>query len=269
MSHDDHDHGTAFDPIARAKDWIVAMKSARYARTNPFGINDTHRLAVAQDIEETLLRSYNMDPTNYGVYNAYYLFLTIHELRATPLAKEHARKVSSLTIGAAFKEDTNPAPWLTASVAVLNLFFLDQEKWRDAETSPPAAALEDYRQKMGYCLQQYAVLKQKAIADRRWKVISEERRRELDEREQFATKAFAQFDAMLARQGREDAADRKTAVNGAGAESLAPGRRKCRGITSGRTLRRKFGEKMGKKRQLMNNFSKYYNFHIYNFNYPC
>ena len=187
------------DMVTAAKDWLVDLKSTRYERTNDKPMSEAHRLAVAGDIENMFLRSYRMDPTDFGVYNGYFLFLTIHELRATPRARDHARLVSRNTIAAASREDTDPSPWMTAAMAVLNLFFLDMEDWSADGARPPARAVEDYKLQMDHCIRQFAVLKQKAIHEKRWEAIPVDRRTALDEREQFARKTFKQFDVLLAR----------------------------------------------------------------------
>ena len=201
--HSGHDHGSKsvslVDAITSAKDFLVDLKSAGYERTNPTAVSKAHKQHIAGEIEQMLLRSYKMDPTNYGVYNAYYLFLTAHELRASPAAFEHARKISHHTISRAQIEDTAPGPWLTAEMALLNLFLLDQHDWREQGIDPPVEKLVEYRDFSAYCKQQFHVLKQRAIADGRWETISAEKRSEMDERQYFAGKTFEQFDVLIAR----------------------------------------------------------------------
>ena len=202
--HADHHYtGSLVDAIASAKGFLVDLKNARYERTNPNSISEAHKLQVAGEIEQMLMRSYQMDPTNYGVYNAYYLFLTIHELGATPAAIEQARKISHHTIARAQKEKVAPAPWLTADMALLNLFLLDQQDWNKKGIEPPIEKLREYRNFSAYCKQNFAVLKQRAIADGRWQTISQDKRDEMDEHQQFASKTFEQFDVMIARQSEK------------------------------------------------------------------
>ena len=191
-----HGHGA----IPAARDWLVDLKATRFDRTNPKSMSEAHRQTVAADIESMLLRGYKMDPTDYGVYNGYFLFLTIHELRGQPIARDHARLVSRNTVACASREDTDPAPWMTATMAVLNLFFLDLEDCRAKDRQPPQEMLIEYRQQMSHCLRQFAVLREKALHEKRWEMIPEEQREAMLERERFALKTFEQFDAMLARQ---------------------------------------------------------------------
>lgn len=226
--HDDPAHGHESERaslaageaglIPAAKDWLSELKDVRYERTNPKSMTEAHRLTVAADIENMLLRGYRMDPTDYGVYNGYFLFLTIHKLRATPRARDHARAVSRNTIACAAKEDTDPAPWMTGAMAVLNLFFLDLEDYRARNEEPPAGMVREYRQQMAHCLRQFGVLREKSIHEKRWLEIPLEQRVAMTEREQFARKTYEQFDAMLARSegGREE--EEHTAANPAPAK---------------------------------------------------
>jgi hypothetical protein len=202
-SHAGHDHDNKsngfIDAIAVAKDFIDDMKAAGYERTSPYAVTEAHKKHVAGEIEQMLLRSYKMDPTNYGVYNAYYLFLTIHEFRSTPVALDQARKISHITIARARDEDTAPGPWLTAEMALLNLFFLDQGEWNKQGIAAPIDKLREYRDFSAYLQQQFEVLKQRAIAEGRWETISVAQREEMNERQRFAGKTFEQFDIMIAR----------------------------------------------------------------------
>ncbi|HRX53174.1 MAG TPA: hypothetical protein P5016_01630 [Verrucomicrobiales bacterium] len=200
--HGEHCHHeeVTHDHLTEAKDFLWDLsKTVRYGRTNRRPISEAHRLSVAGDIEEMLLRAYRMDPSDYGVYNSYFLFLTINDLRATPVAREQARKISNNTIGEAFAQKEDPAAWLTASGAVLNLFFLDLEDGKQAGKPMAREAVSSYKQKMGYCLQQYAVLKREADRDGRWELLSSDLQKQILERELFNRRTFAQFDAMLER----------------------------------------------------------------------
>jgi len=206
--HGDEDGGlrlmTFTEGITAAKEFLSGMRAANYDRTNPYAVSELHKKYVSADIERMLMRSYKMDPTNYGVYNAYYLFLTIHEFGATPAAITQARKISEFTIARAQAEKTAPSPWLTAEMALLNLFLLDQKEWNEKGIEPPIDKLREYRDFSAYCKQNFAVLKQRAIADGRWETISKDKRDEMDERQQFASKTFEQFDVMIARQSKNE-----------------------------------------------------------------
>lgn len=203
----DHDHGHGSEGkaavsegwLADSVDWLHDLSFKRYDRTNPHSISPRHKLAITQEIADMLLRGYKMDPTDYGVYDGYFLFLTIHEFGGTPEMKEHARLVSRITVDAARDELEDPQPWLTAAGALLNLYFLDQADLKAKGQEAPVKMIEDYRQHMAYLLNQYAVVREKAKAEGRWEAISEARRDAMRDRERFAVMAAKQFDAMLAR----------------------------------------------------------------------
>lgn len=205
--HCNHDHGHGSEGkatmsegwLADSVDWLHDLSFKRYDRTNPHSISERHKLAITQDIADMMLRGYKMDPTDYGVYDGYFLFLTIHEFGGTPEMKEHARLVSRITVDAARDELEDPQPWLTAAGALLNLYFLDQADLKAKGQEAPVKMIEDYRQHMAYLLNQYAVVREKAKAEGRWEAISEARRDAMRDRERFAVMAAKQFDAMLAR----------------------------------------------------------------------
>ncbi len=204
-AHHDHDHEIAAVNdadagwLATSKEWLRDLRAAAYDRTSPFAVSEAHQKAVAADIENMLLRAYKMDPTDFGVYNGYFLFLTIHELRATPVAKDHARLISRMTVSEAMKEEIDPQPWLTACMATLNLFFLDQQEYGEREEPLPVALLEEFKQQMVYCLHRYELARELAKSEGRWELISEQRRESMRERERFSRMALDQFDTLLAR----------------------------------------------------------------------
>ena len=185
--------------LEETKEWMHDLGIARYNRNSPFAVSGVHQKAIAADIEKMLLRSYQMDPTDFGVYNGYFMFLTIHQYGGTPATREHARLISRMTIGQAMKEEVDPQPWITAAMATMNLFFLEQEDYKTRGETIPVKLLEEFRQQMAYVLHRHAVLREEAKVAGRWDMISEERKESMRERERFATMASEQFDVMLAK----------------------------------------------------------------------
>lgn len=177
------------------------LRSRHFQRTNPHGLSEAHKRAVSQDIEEILLRSYLMSPSDYGVYNAYYLFLTVHESRATPEAREHARRIANITVAHATTETESPFPWLTAASALFDQFFLDQQDAGATGSKVPAEAILSYKNRIQYCLNQYQELKDRAVEGHRWESIGAPRRAEADERYLFISRASLQFDPLISRAG--------------------------------------------------------------------
>lgn len=182
---------------------LVDLDSERFRRTSRFAFTEAHKKAVAQEIERTLLRSYNMDPTDFGVYNSYYHFLTLHEMRGREEDIKGAFSVSEHSYQLALKNDTDPMPYLTAATAVLNQFFLEQRKFRrekgDHQAELPRELLEKNRSRVGYCLAQFVKLREAAIQEGRWHLVPGERRLEADDRLRRSLLMYKQFDAMLER----------------------------------------------------------------------
>lgn len=189
--------------VERALSRLLDLKKATYSRTNPTGLSKAHRSKVTADIEGVLLRSYKMDPTDYGVYNAYYLFLTSHDLRVTHATDEQAKRVAGMTVTAAMGEKENPFPWLTAASALLDEFFLDNQVAHERGISLPVAVVEDYKEKMACCLARFKALREVAIAEQRWQGIGEERISGAEERLRFLERASEQFTAILARESKK------------------------------------------------------------------
>lgn len=181
---------------------LMELKQANGHRTNPHGLSEAHRKKVAADIEEVLLHSYRMDPTDYGVYNAYVLFLTANELRARSSSLEQAKKVAGISVAAAEQERENPFPWLTAASALLDQFLLDQQQAREMGRPLPRAVVDDYRVKMTACLARFREIQGRAEAERRWQAIGVDRTASAMERLRFLERAAEQFAAVAARAER-------------------------------------------------------------------
>lgn len=183
-------------------DGLTELKQAKGRRTNPYGLSEAHRKKVAADIEEVLLHSYRMDPADYGVYNAYFLFLTANELRARPGSLEQAKRVAGMSVAAAEQERESPFPWLTAASALLDQFLLDQQKARETGSTLPRAVVDDYGMKMTACLARFREIQGRAEAEHRWQAIGVDRTASAMERLRFLERAAEQFAAVAARAER-------------------------------------------------------------------
>ena len=175
------------------------LRAAKSFRTNRHGLSERHRLTTAKKIENTLKKSYLLDPTHYGVYNDYYLFLTIHDLGSTEQSRARAGEISKRSIQATFFETENPEAFLTAASAVLNLFFEAQGQCKIAGRTLSREEVLRYSNLIDYCLAGYERLRGRRIAHGSWHLISPARRAEIMERARFARKTRAQFAAMLQR----------------------------------------------------------------------
>lgn len=188
--------------VGQGIEGLLELKHAKLHRTNPFGLTNAHRNKVAADIETILLRSYRMDPSDYGVYNAYLLFLTASDLRARPGTLEQAKQVAGWSVAAAREERESPFPWLTAASALLDEFLLDQQRARELGVELPRAVISDYGIQMNACLARVRELQSQAEAEHRWKAVGAERAASAMERLHFLERAAQQFAALAARAER-------------------------------------------------------------------
>ncbi|MEX2579329.1 MAG: hypothetical protein WD342_09745 [Verrucomicrobiales bacterium] len=191
--------GSEEPPIDRAKQWLGRLSAVKYLRTNPKSMSEAHLATVKKDIEGMLLRSYKMDPTHYGVYNSYHLFLTTHDFGGTESSREHAKLIARHTIDAVFHENEDPEPWLTAASAAMNLYLMETESFSVSGKPIPLETLKEYRSRVGFCLARFSELQAKAEEAGTWQNLSSPRQLEIVERERFAYRTYEQFDAMIAR----------------------------------------------------------------------
>lgn len=185
--------------LDRGKQWLQDRVIAQHTRTNPNSLNERHLATVHKDIEEMLLRSFKMDPTHYGAYDSYHLFLTTSDLGGSPGATEQAKRIANVAIGAAFKETEDPEPWLTAAAAGMNLYLMAAAPHMAEGTTIPLELLKEYRNKVGFCLSRFEEIQAASEKSGTWERLSMERQREIAERSLFAKRTFKQFDVMIAR----------------------------------------------------------------------
>ncbi len=197
-------HGEGESLVEPALDFLVDLDAERFRRTSGIPLSAEHQKAIADDIEKMMLRAYNMAPTDYGAYDAYFHFLMYHELRRTEEDRKRAYRMSEFTLQAVFKEKEDPMPWLTGSTATLNQFFIHQQDYRvekdDLEAVLPADVLAKYQDRMRYCLGHYFKLREEAVEAGRWQQVAEERRQEVEERARLGMRMLEQFQAMMDRE---------------------------------------------------------------------
>lgn len=200
-------------PLQQGKRWFQDRVIALHHRTNPNGLNERHLATVYRDIEEMLLRSFKLDPTHYGAYDSYHLFLTTHDFGGNPTANAQAVKVAQHAMAAAYQETEDPEPWLTAVAAGMNLYLMEAAPYMKKGETIPIEVVKEYREKIGFCLAQFDEIQQKAETNGNWARLSTERQMEISERSLFSKRTFKQFDAMIARAASSPApADPKDAV---------------------------------------------------------
>lgn len=181
------------------KRWIQDRVVAQHTRTNPNGLNQQHLNTVYKEIEELLLRSFKMDPTHYGAYDSYHLFLTTTNLGGSAGKANQARLVAGAAMSAARNEDEDPEPWLTAAAAGMNLYLMDAAPYMEKGESIPLDILKKYRDQIGFCLSRFDAIQTKSEKAGIWDNLSMDRQMEIAERSRFASRTFKQFDVMIAR----------------------------------------------------------------------
>ena len=186
--------------VERAHDFINGLQHASNQRSSKYSLSERHKLTAARQIEKKLRNSYLMDPTNYGVYEAYYLFLTTHDLGgATAESRDRAREISHQTISKASFETENPEALLTAAAAALNLFFLDLQEQKATGGSLSQSRIERHSDLIAELINRYESIRAQRMKEGTWNAIGEARRAEIAERARFARKTHQQFAAMLKR----------------------------------------------------------------------
>ncbi len=225
-SHEGHDHLPSRSVAARksgidkGKRWIQDRVIAQHTRTNPNGLSQQHLNTVYKEIEELLLRSFKMDPTHYGAYDSYHLFLTTTSLGGSPAKERQARLIAGAAMSAARGETEDPEPWLTAAAAGMNLYLMDAAPYMSEGETIPLDILKKYQEQIGYCLARFGEVQEKSEKAGIWDNLSMERQMEIAERSRFVSRTFQQFDVMIARaESRKSAPSPEGEVAGTESES--------------------------------------------------
>lgn len=202
----DHDHDDAApkrkieeNPIDFGKRWINERVVAQHTRTNPNSLTKPHLATVYREIQEMLLRSFKLDPTHFGAYDSYHLFLTTTDFGGNPFANEQARRIASVAIHAAKSETEDPEPWLTAAAAGMNLFLLDSGPYNAKNEPIPLEILQKYDRLIGECLRRFEIVQASCEKAGNWGNLSLARQREITERSLFLSRTHKQFGTLIAR----------------------------------------------------------------------
>lgn len=185
--------------IEHSKAWVQKRVVSQYSRTNPYSLTEQHKDRVHRDIAKMLARSYKLDPTHYGAYNSYHLFITSFTLGGDEQSREFARELGRNTIELIQEEEEDAEAYLTAAAASMNLFLLETEDARINRTPIPLRTLKSHRNEIAGFLDKFETLRHEAEDRGDWDYVSQERQVEIMHRFRFTNKTFSQFDAMIAR----------------------------------------------------------------------
>ena len=160
--------------LGQIREWRAAANT----RTNPFGNTAAHKFYIRHEIEKKLFLSYQMDPTNYASYGAYFLFLHESSLGTRKNSLAHARRLAEMTTACCMQEQENPLALLTAAVASHDMIevLIEIDSPEFTSLAPQYAAVT------GHCLKQFRKVASQMAADGTWERFSAVRQKEMSER---------------------------------------------------------------------------------------
>lgn len=188
--HDDHDHDIVQSTSlpARLGDFIDELTEAAAARTNTQPVTPGHKFYLRRQTENKLRFAYNLDPSHYGNYNSYHLFLTESELATRPVLTAGAAKLAQETIDYCLKQQSDPRPALTAVSAAQNMLDLMITDYRSNNPHFSIDHLEQALAIVDHCFAAYHRSAAEWTASGQWARLSQFRIQEVEDRLHFLTK---------------------------------------------------------------------------------
>jgi len=171
----------------RVRHYIDGMDAGLVERTNPFSAGKAHKFYLRREIEDKLRFAYNLDPGQYGNYNAYHFFLTEPELGTRPELTPYAAKLADQTIRYCLSQRSDPRYALTAAAAagnVIELMLNDRQINREHPLYT-TAQMRDVLKVMDQSLGLYSHLANEWADKGLWENLSELRLTEVQQRLSF------------------------------------------------------------------------------------
>lgn len=179
----------------RFQDFLDQLAADSRQRTNSRSSSEAHKFYLRRQIEDKLRFAYELDPTHYGNYNSYHLFLTEPTVGTRPILTKEAVNLASRTIEYCLREEHDPRPALTAAAAASNVLeFLFQEAG-----SRPAAEMKQHLAVVDYCLERHRQLLDQAVRSGQWNLVSPLRQQETADRYLFLTRIRDAANATICR----------------------------------------------------------------------
>ncbi|MDE0835575.1 MAG: hypothetical protein OSA84_04405 [Akkermansiaceae bacterium] len=174
----------------RVRHFIDEMASGQTERTNPRAATDAHKFYLRRGIEDKLRFAYNLDPSHYGNYNAYHLFLTEPELGTRPELTPFAAKLADQTISYCLKQRNDPRQALTAAAAAGNIIelMLNDRQIHPEKPNFTAAQMKDVLKIMDQSIGLYSFLANDWADKGYWENLSGLRLNQVQERLRFTLK---------------------------------------------------------------------------------
>lgn len=184
------DCGHASDTSSDTPDHLIErLELITSRRTNPNPPTPAHRRYMRREIEQTLRLAYQLDPSHYGNYNSYHLFLLHDQLGTSSRSYQEscrsAIELADATTRYGLRELCDPRPSLTAATASQNKLTLMLEN----ELEFPLESLQQQLGVINFCLRRHAELMEAAMEeDGMWHQLSPVRQAEIVERGQFTAR---------------------------------------------------------------------------------
>ncbi|MGB6221975.1 hypothetical protein [Haloferula sp.] len=178
------------EKVAHAKpDLIDRITAIATKRTNPNPKTPAHKFYLRREIEKKLRFAYELDPSHYGNYNSYHLFLTHDSLGTSgdgyEKGSQRANALSEATIRYCLRETNDPRPALTAATAahnILQYMLMDPEQRYTPEQMHQQLTVVDF------CLRRHFELLEEASKNGTWDLLSKLRQQEVLDRSTFTMK---------------------------------------------------------------------------------
>lgn len=167
---------------------LEELAAAKSTYTNPKPSSPAQKLHIRRDVENKLRFAYNLDPANYGNYNAYHFFITEPQLGTRPELTPGAAKLAQDTIDYCLRESYDPRPALTAAAAATNILHL---MFNDRHAESPRFTQLHMRHTLDlvdHCLARHEQIHQSWTASGGADLLSPMRIVEMDERYKFIRK---------------------------------------------------------------------------------
>lgn len=194
---------------ARPESLLARLDAAATERTNPRPPSSAHDFYLRNQVEKRLHFAWSLDPSNYGNYHSYHLFLSESSVGTQEvLGKdwiEHGLKVARYTIDYGLAEQNDPRPALTAAAAAANSLELMMHK----QHQRPDAELRAMLSTLDLALGKHALLSNAWVESGAWANLSAMRQQEVSDRYTFLLKirdANAAAIERLANSGSQRAA---------------------------------------------------------------
>jgi len=173
---------------AKLRGLLEELDAARSAYTNPKPSSEAQKRHIRREVEDKLRFAYQLDPANYGNYNAYHFFLTEPQLGTRPELTPGAAKLAQETIDYCLAETSDPRPALTAAAAATNIIHLMFNDRHNAQPVFTAAHMRHTLNLLDHCIARHMEIHAAWAAGGGYELLSPMRISEMEDRFSFVGK---------------------------------------------------------------------------------